>query len=216
MSHVISNVIPVQEPFFVLTAGATFAEYCDSLPSEQSLALRRLLTGVRIDPETQLYLSGYPVWVNCFVVVEDQTPDTAMIAPILARLADCCPRMELRYFSADGDLAALNELVDDELDLEEDLDDLDLPLLLFFDDEWNQVGQWGPRPEAAEDRLDAWLAGHPNYAALMDSDDEEDSPELDMLVEELTHQMRLWYNDDLTGACVEEIRAVLQSLESDE
>lgn len=212
MSHVIS----AQEPFFVLTAGMSFSEYCESLPGEQRHALHRLWMGVRLDPETQLYLSTHPVWVNCFVVVEDQTPDTAMIAPILARVADCCPRMELRFFSADGDLSALNEVVDDDLDLEEDLDDLDLPLLLFFDEEWNQVGQWGPRPAAAEDRLDAWLASHPNYVALMDSDDDEDSPELDTLVEELLHQMRLWYNDDLTDASVAEICEVLKSLESDE
>lgn len=208
------TVIPVQEAVFAFTSGETFDEFCAAQPLELAGLLRRVFVGARIDPDTQLYLATYPTWLTCVVIVEDETPDTVMILPILVRIADACPRMELRIISTSMDMLAINELVDDDLDLEEDLDDLDLPLLLFFDEEWNQQAQWGPRPVAAEKRLDEWLAAHPDYATLLENENDEDSPELERLVEQLTHQMRLWYNDDLTAACVEEIRAILEKMET--
>ncbi len=209
-----STVISVQEPIFAFTAGETFKEFCNAQPLELAGLLRRIFAGTRIDPDTQLYLATYPNWLTCVVLVEDQTPDTAMIVPILVRIADACPRLELRIVPDTTDLTALNELVDDELDLEEDMGDIDLPLLLFFDEEWNQQARWGPRPAAAEKRLDDWLTIHPEYEALLDDEKSDNSPALEQLVNQLTHQMRLWYNNDLTAACVGEIRAILEKLES--
>lgn len=209
-----STVIPVQEPVFAFTSGETFDEFCAAQPPQQATLLRRIFAGVRIDPDTQLYLATYPTWLMCVVLVEDETPDTTIVLPILVRLADACPRLELRILSTAMDLTAINELVDDDLDLVEDLDDLDLPLLLFFDEEWNQQAQWGPRPAAAEKRLDEWLTSHPDYGALLEDESNDNSPQLDRLVDELTHQMRFWYNDDLTVACVGELRAILEKLES--
>jgi len=209
-----STVISVQEPIFVFTSGETFGEFCNAQPLELAGLLRRIFAGVRIDPDTQLYLATYPNWLTCIVLVEEPAPDTAMILPILVRIAEACPRLELRIISDTTDLAALNELVDDELDLEEDLGDVDLPLLLFFDEEWNQQARWGPRPVAAEKRLDEWLATHPEYEALLDDENSDNSPALEQLVVQLTHQMRFWYNNDLTAACVGEIRAILEKLES--
>lgn len=208
-----SIVIPMQEPVFAFTAGETFDEFCAAQPSNLASLLRRIFAGVRIDPDTQLYLTNYPIWLTAIVIVEDMAPDTAMIVPILVRMAEACPRLELRIMSTSTNLTALNDLVEEDMDLEEDFDDLEFPLLLFFDDEWNQQARWGPRPGAAEKRLADWLAAHPDYEALLDSDDGEDSPEFSPLLEQLIHQMRFWYNDDLTAACVDEIRGVLETLE---
>lgn len=209
-----STLISVQEPIFAFTAGETFDAFCNAQPLELAGLLRRIFAGTRIDPDTQLYLATYPNWLSWIVLVEDQTPDTALIVPILVRMADACPRLELRIISDSTDLAALNELADDDLDLEEELDNIDLPLLLFFDEEWNQQARWGPRPAAAEKRLDDWLAAHPEYEALLDDEKSDNSPALEQLIHQLTHQMRLWYNDDLIAACVGEIRAILEKLES--
>jgi len=204
------TVIPVQEPVFASTSGQTFDAYCQAQPTETQRLLRRILAERRIDPDTQRYLATYPVWLTAILLVEDQTPDTVVMTPTLARIADACPRLELRVVSDRTDLSALNELVDDALDLEEDLDDLDLPLLFFFDEEWNQQARWGPRPAAAEARLDEWLAAHPVYERML----EEDCSEMEELVDQLTHQMRLWCNDDLTAACIGEIRDILATLET--
>lgn len=211
-----SSVIPIQEPIFAFTSGETFDEFCAAQPLALAGLLRRIFAGTRIGPEHQLYLATYPTWLTCVVIVEDQTPDTVMIVPILARITEACSRMDMRILITSMDLTAINELVDDDLDLEEYLDDIDLPLVLFFDEEWNQQARWGPRPAAAEKRLEAWLASHPVYAKLLEDEMNDDSPELEKLVDALIHQMRFWYNEDLTAACVGEIRAILEKLEGRE
>ena len=211
-----SIAIPIQEPVFAFTSGETFDQFCTAQPSELAGLLRRIFAGVRLDPDTQLYLTNFPTWLTAVAIVEDMAPDTAVIVPILVRMAEACPRLELRIISTAMDLTALNELVEEDMDLEEDLDDLDLPLVLFFDEEWNQQARWGPRPAAAEKRLADWLAAHPEYEELLDSDAEDDSPELLRLLAQLTHQMRFWYNDDLTAACIGEIREILEKMEPNE
>ena len=211
-----SIVIPIQEPVFAFTSGETFEEFCAAQPLALAGLLRRIFAGVRIDPDTQLYLTNFPVWLTSVVIVEDMSPDTAMIVPILVRMAEACPRLELRIVSTSTNLTALNDLVEEDMDLEADFDDLDFPLLLFFDEEWNQQARWGPRPVAGEKRLADWLAAHPDYEALLDSEDGDDSPELTQMLEQLIHQMRFWYNDDLTAACIGEIREILEKLEPNE
>lgn len=211
-----SIVIPIQEPVFAFTSGETFDEFCTAQPPELAGLLRRIYAGVRLDPDTQLYLTNFPTWLTSVVIVEDMTPDTAMIVPILVRMAEACPRLELRIVSTSMNLTALNDLVEEDMDLEEDFDDLDFPLLFFFDEEWNQQARWGPRPAAAEKRLDGWLAANPDYVALLNDEDGDDSPELAQWMEQLTHQMRFWYNDDLTAACIGEIREILEKLEPNE
>lgn len=205
-----SPSISVQEDILGFTTGLSFREYLKTLdPSSRSLMSRRL-DAVRLKADDQLYLSTYPRWLYLILLVSDETPDTFMVTPIVQRLCESASRIEMRIVPDNAPLGLLDAILDEQIILEEDLPDMDLPVLFIFNDEWNQIGQWGPRPQAAEERLDAWLAANPEYEKLL-SEDLDDSPELDRLFDELTSLMRFWYNDDLTGACVSEIRAILQS-----
>jgi hypothetical protein len=211
-----SVTISVNEAIFAFTSGLTFREYILNLTVEQRLFLERRYEAVRISPALQSHLATYPLWLYWVLLVNDETPDTMMVLPIVQRLAELCPRIDLRILSDEADMAALNELVDDEINLEEDLAEIDMPHLFIFDEEWNQQAQWGPRPQAAEDRLDQWLSAHPDYEPLLADDEVEDPERLEALIVELTDQMRLWYNDDLTAACAAEIATILEELQSEE
>lgn len=211
-----SVTISVNEALFAFTSGLTFREYVLSLGIEQRQFLERRYAAVRISPTIQGYLASYPLWLYWVILVNNETPDTWMVLPIVQRLAELCPRVDLRILSDEADMAALNELVDDEINLEEDLADIEMPHLFIFDEEWNQQVQWGPRPQAAEERLDQWLAAHPDYEPLLADDDVEDPERLEALIAELTDQMRIWYNDDLTAACAAEITALIEELPSEE
>lgn len=208
--------IPYNEAIFAFTAGETFREYLLRFGPTQRLALSQRYDAVRIHTDAQNILSTYPVWLYWVLLVSDDTPDTLMVLPIVQRLAELSPRIDLRILSDEADLAALNTLVDEEIDLAEDLADIDLPRLFIFDEEWNQQAQWGPRPEAAEERLEQWLTSHPDYEHLMAEDDSEDPDRLEQLIAELTAQMRLWYNDDLTVACIDEIMALVNELNNED
>jgi hypothetical protein len=211
-----SVTISVNEAIFAFTSGLTFREYILNLPVEQRLFLERRYEAVRISPTIQSHLATYPLWLYWVLLVNDETPDTMMVLPIVQRLAELCPRIDLRILSDEADMAALNELVDDEINLEDDLAEIEMPHLFIFDEEWNQQAQWGPRPQAAEERLDQWLSAHPDYEPLLADDEVEDPERLEALIVELTDQMRLWYNDDLTAACAAEIATILEELQSEE
>ena len=211
-----SVTISVNEAIFTFTSGLTFREYILNLIIEQRQFLERRYAAVRISPAIQGYLASYPLWLSWVLLVNNETPDTWMVLPIVQRLAELCPRIDLRIVSDEADMAALNELVDDEINLEEDLAEIDMPHLFVFDEEWNQQAQWGPRPQAAEERMDQWLSTHPEYEPLLADDDTEDSERLEALIVELTDQMRIWYNDDLTAACATEIAAILEELLTEE
>ena len=113
----------------------------------------------------------------------------------------------------DEDDLTLLDAMAETLDLS-DLDELDLPLVIFFDEEWTDQASWGPRPTAAEALLEAWLEEHPDYETLAadESDDAQDA--FAALQDELIHTMRLWYNTSLNRVCVDEIIDVLDSLAS--
>ncbi len=204
--------ISVTETIFTFTAGQTFRDYLLSFDPAQRQLLSRRYSAVRIPADVQEMLASYPLWLYWVLVVSNETPDTLMILPIIQRLVELCPRIDLRIFSDEADLSALNDLVDDDIDLGEDLAEVDLPHLFIFDEEWNQQAHWGPRPQAAEERLDQWLSSHPEYEPLLAEEENDDSDRLEKLIAELTAQMRLWYNDDLTGACVAEIVTLLADL----
>lgn len=208
-----SALITVNEAIFAFTSGLTFQEYVQAVDFEQRRFLLQRYQSIRISPKIQYALSVYPIWLYWVLLVSEETPDTLMIVPIVQRLAELSPRIDLRIITDDADLAALNELVDEEIDLEEDLGELDLPHLFVFDEEWSQLAQWGPRPASAEQRLDQWLSTHPDYETLLADEEQEDPARLEQLIIKLTHQMRLWYNDDLTDACAAEFMKMLEDLQ---
>lgn len=207
--------IPYTEAIFAFTSGQRFREYVRRFAPEPRLALSRRYDAVRVPADVQDTLATYPVWLYWVLLVSNDTPDTLMVLPIVQRLAELSPRIDLRILADEDDLSALNALVD-EVDLDEDLADIDLPRLFIFDEEWNQQAQWGPRPEAAEERLEQWLAANPDYEQLLADDENADPVRLEQLISELMAQMRLWYNDDLTNAAIAEIMVLVNDLSNDD
>lgn len=167
------------------------------------------LQEVRIDADAQLFFNSYPDTLYFVLLVTVDDPDTLAVLPIVARIAASSPRFGLRILRDDADLSLMNMLVD-EVDFLEDLDDLDLPQLYVFDEEWQLQEQWGPRPQEAEAYLESWLEQHPEYEAL-----DDDSEAYGAVVTALNNEMRLWYNSGLTQACVAEIWQLLAGLQSD-
>ncbi|MCB0159154.1 MAG: thioredoxin family protein [Caldilineaceae bacterium] len=164
----------------------------------------------RLAPDAQLFFNSYPDTLYFVALVAVDDPDSLAVLPVLARIVAAGPRFGLRIVRDDGELALLDALLDD-INLSEDLDDLDLPQLFVFDEEWQLQEQWGPRPQEAETRLEAWLEAHPEYEEL---DDDEDA--YGQLVTVLMNEMRLWYNSGLTEVCVKEIRQLLAGLQNDD
>lgn len=177
--------------------------------------LRKRYAEARVPAALQYAANGYPDTVNILGLVTEEDPDTVAVAPALARLVNGSPRMQLRFLRDDDDLTPLAILVP-ELDLTTLLDEWDLPQFLFFDEDWELQGQWGPRPVAAERQLEAWLADHPDYATLAEDETPAAQQQYAALMQELVEVMRVWYNSGLTTACYDEWHDLLRAWQTGE
>lgn len=223
---VMSTDFAVSESILKFIFSYTMAEFSQQLEPDSRLFLQQRIQEVRLQPEDQLFFAELPTWLYFLCLATEETPDVFMVLPILQRIADCSPRIDLRILTQDIDFNALDGL------LENEIAERDMPLLFILDEDWQQVAQWGPRPQAAEDHLDAWLAAHPQHQEL--PHDEVD-PTLPLqrrasnsglcfdtpaqlwdgrtgLRADVIHLMRCWYQDDLTDQTVGEIRQITEHI----
>ena len=177
--------------------------------------LRTRYDETRLGPAVQLAAVAFPETLNILALISEEDPDTLAVLPIVARLADAGPRLQLRILCDEDDLSPLATLAPD-LDLATLIDEWDLPQFLCFDEDWYQQAQWGPRPGSAEVHVEKWLGAHPEYEALAEDDTPEGRDRYVELVEKLIAEMRVWYNSGLAASCLDEWLDLLRAWQADE
>lgn len=197
----------------IRTAGLYLDEFVTQMESSQEFFQRHCLE-IRLPVDKQLLLSTFPDAFQLVFLASPDDPDTLMVLPIVDAMTKASPRLTLRIFSDQGDASLLVALVDDDELLSEPLDELDLPLLFAFDQEWNLLGHWGPRPAEADRFLDQWMADHPEYEALEATEDDADADRFQELVDQLLVEMRLAYNSGINSQCAVELTDFLTNLSS--
>jgi hypothetical protein len=206
--------LPVDAKTVLLSLTCTYGDYA-ALAHEHRDMLNTRRMEVRIGPLEQAFLAAYPYVMHWLVLVSDDMPETPVILPLLARMAEIGPRIDLRILSEETDFAALQAVVDDSA-VFDSLMDAELPLLLVFDEEWQLQEQWGPHPQAMETYLEEWLERHPEYEALADDDSLQGSQQAQddyaRLLDKLIWDMRVWLNTELDRICATEICRLLSGL----
>jgi hypothetical protein len=177
--------------------------------------LRTRYDETRLGPAVQLATVTFPETLNILAVISEEDPDTLAVLPVIARLVDAGPRLQLRILCDEDDLSPLATLAP-ELDLGTLLDEWDLPQFLCFDEDWYQQAQWGPRPSRAEAQVETWLEAHPEYEALAEDETTVGHDRYLALVEELISEMRVWYNSGLATDCLDEWLVLLRAWQVDE
>jgi hypothetical protein len=200
------------EKSLLFSCATTYREFIEASPRQEFYEIRS--REIRLLPEVQAYCCDYPDPVNWLIVAADETPDTLVVLPVLAHIANLVPRLALRVVNEEDASTLLSALVDDE-SLLASWADADLPLLLGFDDEWQFQEQWGPHPQAIDPWMDAWLAEHREIEQVAEDESPEGQAAYARLLDNLTYEMRLWYNSALNQACAEEICAILARWRSD-
>ncbi|MEX1019555.1 MAG: hypothetical protein WDZ49_07850 [Litorilinea sp.] len=212
----------------------TYAEFLAATPLNRTLLAVRGAEA-RQDAASQWFLAGFPDVLHWIVVVSEESPETAILLPLLARLAASSVRLDLRVVR---DTEGFDELAAwlEECGTPDVLNDADLPLLFMFDEDWQLQEQWGPFPQAMEPYLEEWLERHPEYETLAEDEtfDPQSTPNAvaeDAVVENgaggatpeaqaayaalldlLGWEMRVWFNSGLDVACAQEICDLMRGL----
>lgn len=127
--------------------------------------------------------------------------DSAVVLPIVARLAAQLPRIELRVLVGSAYPALHAAYEEDGFK--------SIPLLSFFDASWHEVGRWMERPKSADVRVKSWVAARPRIAELYGSGEPEAKAELKSIFGGLVREMADWYRDGFWEDTLAEIEALL-------
>jgi len=89
--------------------------------------------------------TGVPVTRKLLVLAEDWCGDASSTIPIVAKLANQVPGLELRILRRDENPEVMNHYLTN--------GSRSIPIVIALDEEFQEVGHWGPRPR----ELQAWV-----------------------------------------------------------
>ena len=183
--------------------GLPTADFIEGMNKHQLIMRERFRT-VRLSEEERAWFAGLPQRIYMAVITEDWCTDCLMNLPILAKIAQATPEMEMRVFirSQRPDLRTYytsNNIQS-------------IPVATFLDHEFNLLGHWIERPQAAHLKLAEWKAAHPEIEFLRrraDIDADEKKELLAQASASLIDEMCTWYNMGLQSETVREVALLL-------
>lgn len=119
---------------------------------------------------------------NLLVLLEDWCGDAINTVPLVATLAEAAPNLELRVLGRDEN----PDLMDSHLTN----GSRSIPVVIIYDEEFQEVGWWGPRPKP----LQEWVLGKG----------------LQLPPEERYAEVRRWYVRDHGQTTLEEFVTILE------
>jgi hypothetical protein len=114
------------------------------------------------------------------VIAEDWCGDASSTVPVLARLSELAPGLELRILLRDANPAVMDQYLTNGT--------RSIPIVIVLDEAFRELGPWGPRPKL----LQAWVMEH----------------RLTVPKAELYPQVRQWYARDHGESTVREVLEV--------
>jgi hypothetical protein len=115
--------------------------------------------------------------LKLLVVVEDWCGDASNTVPVVARLAELAPGLELRVIARDAHPEVMERYLTN--------GSRSIPIVIALDDAFRQLGYWGPRPR----ELQAWVVANRHS----------------MSKSELYPQVRRWYARDRGETTLREV-----------
>jgi len=113
--------------------GLTIPEYVAQMRTNRE-AFARLLAEAKVSPEDRDALGALTRKVKILVITEDWCPDSLRTIPVLARLADGLPNVEMRLFLRDGNPDVMDQYL-------KRGQFRAIPVFALFDEEMNEIGR---------------------------------------------------------------------------
>ena len=117
---------------------------------------------VALDPETVRTLKSVPKPLRVLVLAEDWCGDVVANLPILGRLAKEVPTLDVRIFYRDQNLDLMERWLNQGKYQS-------IPVFVFFDESFRELGHWIERPASVTERRAAErkkiFAAHPEFGS---------------------------------------------------
>ena len=100
---------------------------------------------VRLTDEERQFFGGVGVVRYVLMLAENWCGDVHRNSPLIPRIVDAMPNCELRVFFRDQNLDLTDCFLNNGY--------RSIPIVVFFDKDWNEIGRWIERPAAATQRM---------------------------------------------------------------
>ncbi|HWC05244.1 MAG TPA: thioredoxin family protein [Methylomirabilota bacterium] len=118
--------------------GMTFQQYLDQMTTNKDKFLETM-AAVRVAPEDRAVFASRPEKLNVLVLTEDWCGDALTNLPVLARMAEGAPNVELRIFLRDQNPDLMDQYLNRGLFRS-------IPVFVFFDGDMKEVARFVERP----------------------------------------------------------------------
>lgn len=126
--------------------GMTFQQYLDQMGTNKDKFVE-FLQDITIPPEARAALARLGKKVKVLVITEDWCGDALYNLPVLARLVEGNPNVEMRVFLRDKNPDLMNQYLNQGMYRS-------IPVFAFFDEQMNEIARFIERPPKVTEELE--------------------------------------------------------------
>ena len=137
-------LLPILDWKAILNSGVPFEAWLDAASSDKNRqALEQGLSDLTLNPQVEATLAALPRPVYVVAIAEDWCGDVRRHVPVLERLAQAAPNLEVRYITREQHVDVLARFLTNGGEA--------IPKFVFLSDQFVECGNWGPMP--SRDRI---------------------------------------------------------------
>jgi thiol-disulfide isomerase/thioredoxin len=137
-------VLPILDWKAILQSGLSFEEWLENAEDDQHReAMEQALASQELEPHIEALLKALPRPVHVVAIAEPWCGDVRRHVPVLQRLAQAAPNLEVRYITREQHKDVFVRFLTNGGEA--------IPKFVFLSDQYVECGNWGPMP--ASDRL---------------------------------------------------------------
>ena len=134
-------ILPVLDWKAILASGRTFEEWLAAAEHDMNREeLERRLTNMDLEPQVEALLGALPRPVYVVAIAEDWCGDVLRHVPVLQRLAQAAPNLEVRYITREQHKDVFVRFLTNGGEA--------IPKFIFVSSQFVECGNWGPMPAA--------------------------------------------------------------------
>ena len=134
-------VLPVLDWKAIFESGKPFEEWLEAGEHDKNReAMEQGLAGQELEPHIKALLGALPRPVHVVAIAEGWCGDVVRHAPVLQRLAQAAPNLEVRYITREQHKDVFVRFLTNGGEA--------IPKFVFLSSQWVECGNWGPMPAA--------------------------------------------------------------------
>ncbi len=126
--------------------GMTYQQYLDQMTTNKDKFLQQLAE-VRVRPEDRAVFVNRKEKLNILVITEDWCGDALSNFPVLAKMVEGAPNVEMRVFLRDRNPDLMDRYLNQSLYRS-------IPVFVFFDDRMNELARFVERPPSVTEYME--------------------------------------------------------------